>query len=78
MSEAFERIQEIVTNEIRDSDFKVSQDFANCQLSISNSVTVKVVQSDEEDSIKEIVVSWTNKDESLGSHLLSVLQNIGK
>ena len=39
---------------------------------------VKVAQNEEEDSVKEIIVSWANRDEHLGSHLLSVLQNMGK
>ena len=54
------------------------QNAHNSQLSVSQSVIVKVAQNEEEDSVKEIIVSWANRDEHLGSHLLSVLQNMGK
>ena len=78
VNEAYDRIQDILINEVRDTDFKISQDRVNSQLSISQSVIVKVAQNEEEDSVKEIIVSWANQDEHLGSHLLSVLQNMGK
>ena len=78
MNEAYDRIQDILLNEVRDTDFKISQDRVNSQLSISQSVIVKVAQNEEDDSVKEIIVSWANRDEHLGSHLLSVLQNMGK
>jgi len=78
VNEAYDRIQDILINEMRDTDFKISQDRDNSQLSISQSVIVKVAQNEEEDSVKEIIVSWANRDEHLGSHLLSVLQNMGK
>ena len=93
VDEAYDRIQDMISKEVRDTDYRISQDSQNCQLFISsstngkvakieeedkNSVIVKVAQNEEEDSIKEIIVSWANRYEFLGSHLLSVFQNIGK
>ena len=83
----------MISKEVRDTDYKISQDSQNCQLFISiatngklvkieeddkNSVMVRVAQNEDEDSIKEIIISWANRYEHLGSHLLSVFQNMGK
>ena len=78
VTEAYEKISEIVENEMRDTDFKIVTDENNCQISVSQSVIIKISESEDEDSVKEIIVSWANRDEHLGSHLLNVLQNIGK
>lgn len=77
-SEALNRIYELVLTELRDTDYKVVADESLMQISVSNSVLVKVGQSEEEDSAKEIIVSWSNRDEHVGSHLLSMLESIGK
>ena len=52
LCEAYDRIEDIIVNEMRDTDFKISQDRVNYQLSISQSVIVKVAQNEDEDSVK--------------------------
>lgn len=78
ITDAFAHVHEMIENEVRDTDFKLLADEDNCQFSISNSVLVKVTQNEEEDSLKEVIVSWANRDEHIGSRLLSVLRNGGK
>ena len=52
-------------------------DYTSHQLSLAQSVLIKVTQSEDKDTAKVVVVSWANRDEHIGSYLLSVLQNMG-
>lgn len=41
-------------------------------------VLIEVVQIDENtENNKNVVITWTNQDEDLGSYILGLLQNIG-
>lgn len=79
VSDAFNHIHDLIKSEIRDTDFKVIPDENNPNtMYVSQSVLIKVAQNEEEDCTKDVIVSWAHRDEHLGSHLLSVLQNMGK
>ena len=78
IEDAFKHVYDLVCSETRDTDIKCVPDANNCQISLSTSLLVKVTQSEEEDSHKEIIVSWANRDEHLGCQLVSLLRNVGK
>jgi len=77
VEDALQRVKDIVEEEIRDTDYKICIDHDRHRLSLAQSVSIEVTQSKDEDATKEIIVSWANRDEHIGSYLLSVLQNIG-
>ena len=76
LEDTLEKVKDLIEAEIGDTDYKLGVDYNCLQLSLAQSVLIKVTQSDE-DSTKEIIVSWANRDEHIGSYLLSVLQNMG-
>ena len=77
VSEAFNHVLDLVVRDLSDTDHKVVPDESNYQMYVSQSVLVKVTQSEEEDCTKEIIVSWANRDEHLGCHLLGLLRKMG-
>eukprot|EP00093_Oithona_nana_P008472 08472.XXX_530872_532799_1 [CDS] Oithona nana genome sequencing. len=77
VEDALQRVKDIVEEEIRDTDHKICIDHDRHRLSLAQSVSIEVTQSKDEGATKEIIVSWANRDEHIGSYLLSVLQNIG-
>ena len=77
VEDALLKVKDIVEEEIRDTDYKIAIDYECHSLSLAQSVLIKVTQSEEEVATKEIIVSWANRDEHIGSYLLSILQNLG-
>jgi len=77
VEDALQRVKDIVEEEIRDTDYKICIDHDRHRLSLAQSVSIEVTQSKDEGATKEIIVSWANRDEHIGSYLLSVLQKIG-
>lgn len=77
VEDALQRVKDIVEEEIRHTDYKICIDHDRHRLSLAQSVSIEVTQSKDEGATKEIIVSWANRDEHIGSYLLSVLQNIG-
>ena len=78
VSEALQHIHQFVISDLKDTDFKVILDEKNAQMYVSQSVLIKVSQNEDEDCTKEIIVSFANRDEHLGSHLLKLIQSMGK
>jgi hypothetical protein len=39
---------------------------------------VKVEQSENDDAVKDVMISWGIQDDTLGSALLNLVENIGK
>ena len=78
LEKAFTKVKELIEDELRDTDFKLNMDASSSYQLQTQSVLIKVTQSDEDEATKEIIVSWANRDEHLGSHLLTTLQNMGK
>ena len=77
LEDTLEKVKDLIEAEIDDTDYKLGVDYNCLQLSLAQSVLIKVTQSEDEDATKEIIVSWANRDEHIGSYLLSVLQNMG-
>ena len=78
VSNAFNHIHDMIKSDLRDTDYKVLPDESNAQVFVSHSILIKVAQNEDEDCTKEIIVSWANRDENLGSYLVKMLQNMGK
>ena len=78
LDKAYAKVKEIIEDELSDTDFKMIADTSSGFHLQIQSVLIKVTESEEDEMTKEVVVSWANRDEHLGSHLLSTLQNMGK
>lgn len=76
VEDAQQKIFHVVSGDLKDTDYKVQ--LVEGEISVSNSVLIKVEQSVEQEKVKDVMVSWAYRDEHLGSHLLSVIQNVGK
>jgi len=53
----------------------IFQNFQDGEISISNSVMIKVEPNVDESSTKDIMISWSYKDETVGTFLLSAVSN---
>eukprot|EP00095_Tigriopus_kingsejongensis_P004736 maker-scaffold719_size106944-snap-gene-0.30 protein:Tk04736 transcript:maker-scaffold719_size106944-snap-gene-0.30-mRNA-1 annotation:"integrator complex subunit 11" len=71
------RVNALLKNHLASTDFEVQ--LHEGELSVLNSsVLLKVEQNADDDALKDVMVSWTNQDEALGSSLMTLIQNIGK
>ena len=78
MEDSFQRVDEIITNELRQTDLSLERNKKDFQLTVGQSVTIAVQENEEENMIKEIILSWDHANDNLGSHLFKALQNLGK
>lgn len=69
-------ILDLIERDLSDTDYRVS--FQDGEISVSNSVMIKVEQNLDEKFTKDIMVSWSYKDENIGTHLLSLVRNLVK
>ncbi len=75
---AQERVFDLVKSMLQDTDYKpVIEDEASGTISVAETVLIKLEQSADDDTTKEIIVSWANRDEHVGTMLLHNLQSIG-
>lgn len=70
-----QRIAALIRSQLSDTDYKTV--FQDGEFSV-NSVLLKMDQNESDDTIKDVMVSWTYEDEHLGALLLNLVQNIGK
>ena len=47
-------------------------------ISVSQTVMVKVEQGESDDAVKDVMVSWGLQDDALGTALLNMVENIGR
>ena len=47
-------------------------------ISVSQTVMVKVEQGESDDAVKDVMVSWGLQDDALGTALLNLVENIGR
>ncbi|TRY74449.1 hypothetical protein TCAL_10092 [Tigriopus californicus] len=71
------RVEDLMRRSLSSMEYEVQ--VVEGEISIANSsVLMKVEQNEDDDGIKDIMVSWANQDEALGSTLLNLVQNMAQ
>ena len=73
MSTTQNRLASLIKSRLSDTDYSV-QVQPDGEISVSRSVLLKVEQNADEESVKDVMVSWAHADEALGSALLNLVQ----
>ncbi|XP_071451112.1 integrator complex subunit 11 [Hetaerina americana] len=71
-SRTAEKLQQLISGHLKDWSVQLTE---GSSISVE-SVLIKVETT--EDDQKNVLVSWTNQDEELGSYILELLQNMGR
>ncbi|XP_046396864.1 integrator complex subunit 11 [Ischnura elegans] len=71
-SRTAEKLQQLISGRLKDWSVQLTE---GSSISVE-SVLIKVETT--EDDQKNVLVSWTNEDEDLGSYILDLLQNMGR
>ena len=71
------RIEEYVRKALAFSNLDFKVHLHDGQISVSDTVLIKVDQNVDDYGVKEIMISWAHQDEHLGDMLLNLIRNFG-
>ena len=84
MSATQTRIFELIRSKLEGTDYPVSMASETGEINVSQTVLIKVVEEEDDDGEeeesagKEVICSWEERDEELGTKLQGIIQNMSK